>query len=629
LGSVVVAPLHEGDSVTDAAARLGATHMPDGTTRFIVWAPQAERVDVRLGDGRAIAMERAAGDAGERGYFGATVEGAGPGTRYTFVLDGDTERADPASRHQPDGVHGPSAVVGDDFPWSDADWRGRPLAEYVVYELHVGTFTEDGTFDGAISRLDDLVDLGITAVEVMPVAEFPGGRNWGYDGVFPYAAQSTYGGPDGLRRFVDACHGRGLAVILDVVYNHFGPEGAVQGDFGPYHTDRYGTPWGPAINFDDRGSDEVRRYVIDNALWWIEGCHVDALRLDAVHAIYDQSATHILAQLADRVAEVASRLGRLVHLVAESDLNDPRLVHTAERGGYGPDAQWSDDFHHALHAVLTGEDDGYYRDFGRVADLAGALRQGYVYVGQYSRYRGRSHGAPPDGVPGERFVVCAQNHDQVGNRMEGERLAALVEFDALKVAATCVVLSPFIPMLFMGEEYGEPAPFLYFVSHTDPDLVEAVRSGRKEEFSAFRWAGEPPDPQAEETFLRSRLDHGLKSSGGHAALLAYHRRLFEIRRTHPALSNLDRDRIEVDADEGQRLLSWRRWTDDGDEVVTVVRLGDDGGEPTTCRIPPGQWTVLVDAADEGFGGPGSSLRGDEPEVSVGPYGAFVLGRRAG
>jgi maltooligosyltrehalose trehalohydrolase len=586
--------------------RLGATHEGDGRTRFVVWAPIPERVELRLGDGRIIPMKPAGGDAGERGYLSAVGDDAPPGTTYTYLLDGE-ERADPASRHQPEGVHGPSAVIDDEYAWTDEAWHGLPLRDYVVYELHIGTFTEGGTFDSAIERLDDLVDLGITAVEVMPVAQFPGGRNWGYDGVLPFAAQSTYGGPDGIRRFVDACHARGLAVVLDVVYNHFGPEGAVQEDFGEYHTDRYGTPWGPAMNFDDRGSDEVRRYFIENALWWIDGCHVDALRLDAVHAIYDDSATHFLAELAEAVEDRAKDLNREAHLIAESDLNDPRLVRAPEIGGYGLDGQWVDDFHHALHVALTGEDDGYYADFSAPGDVATAIRQGYVYTGQHSTGRARRHGAPPDLVPGERFVVCAQNHDQVGNRMNGERLTALVSSSALRVAATCVVLSPFVPMIFMGEEYGEPAPFLYFVSHGDQKLVEAVRRGRKEEFSAFRWAGEPPDPQAEETFIRSRLDHSLKEKGEHAALLAFHRRLLQLRRELPALRSLDRRRIEVDADELTQVVRWRRWTDDGEEVFVIVRFGKDGTEVAPVEISRGPWVKILDSGATEWGGDGSAV----------------------
>jgi maltooligosyltrehalose trehalohydrolase len=579
--------------------RLGAEHLGDGVTRFLVWAPAARRVEL-VGEARPdVAMEPVDGD----GYFEVVVDDAPPGTTYRYRLDGADEHADPASRWQPEGVHGPSAVAGS-HDWGDGAWHGIPVRDLVIYELHVGTFTPEGTFDAAVGRLDDLVDLGITAVELMPVAEFPGSRNWGYDGVLPFAAQSTYGGPDGLRRLVDACHASGLAVLLDVVYNHFGPEGAVQGEFGPYLTDRYSTPWGPALNFDGEGSDGVRRYFIENALWWIDDCHIDGLRLDAVHAILDSSAHHFLAALADAVRDRAERLNRRVHLIAESDLNDPRLVRVPEIGGYGLDAQWSDDFHHALHALVTGESDGYYEDFGTLTDLAVALEDAYVLQGRRSAYRGHAHGAAPTQVPAERFVVCIQNHDQVGNRMEGERLSTLAGTGPLKVAAACVLLSPFLPLLFMGEEYGETDPFLYFVSHTDPDLVEAVRAGRREEFAAFEWAGEPPDPQDEATFSRSVLSWERREEGTHAQLLAWHRRLLELRRTVPALVTLDRDRIETVIDEAERLLAWRRWTPDGDEVVVAVRFAG-AEDPRDWALPAGRWMKLLDSCDPAFGGSGT------------------------
>jgi maltooligosyltrehalose trehalohydrolase len=629
-------------------SRLGATHLGDGRTAFLVWAPHAERVELLLGDGRELAMEppddtRHVG----RGYFAAEVDDAPPGTRYRYRLHGageeePLERPDPASRYQPDGVHGDSAVVDHAFAWSEHAWHGLPLADLVVYELHIGTFTSEGTFAGAVDRLDGLVELGVNAVEVMPIAEFPGGRNWGYDGVAPFAAQSTYGGPDGFRSFVDACHQRGLAVILDVVYNHFGPEGAYQADFGDYFTEKYSTPWGPAMNFDEPGSDEVRRYFLENALWWTHDCRVDGLRLDAVHAIYDQSAVHFLTELAQQVHGRAAEDNREVVLIAESDLNDPRLIRPEAIGGYGLDAQWVDDFHHALHAALTEEGDGYYADFGRVADVATAVRQGYVLTGEYSRYRRRRHGAAPVGVGPERFVVCAQNHDQVGNRMEGERLTALLPTEALKVAAACVLLSPCVPMLFMGEEYGERAPFLYFVSHGDPELVDAVREGRAEEFAAFAWEGEPPDPQAEETFARSTLRHERKAAGEHAHLFAWHRELLTLRRSHPALRSLDRDRIETVVDEDDRTLIWQRWTGlMGDRVpgtaathragpreAVIVAVSFDPAEPGVFELPAGRWRRVVDSAEEVFGGPGS----DAPEqveseastpVELHPHGVLV------
>ncbi|HEX2026476.1 MAG TPA: malto-oligosyltrehalose trehalohydrolase [Nitriliruptorales bacterium] len=580
--------------------RLGSWYLGDGCTSFLVWASKAEQVEVLLDDGRALDLAPR-----ELGYFALTARGVRPGARYRYRLDGELQRPDPASRSQPEGVHGPSEVIDPTFAWSDQHWHGIPLRDHVIYELHVGTFTPGGTFDSAVERLDDLAALGVTAIEIMPIAEFPGGRNWGYDGVQPFAAQSTYGGPDGFRRLVDSCHARGLAVILDVVYNHFGPEGAYQPEFGHYLTERYRTPWGPAINFDDAWSEQVRRYVIENALYWVDDCHVDGLRLDAVHAIFDQSALHVLDEVGRAVHDLAERRNRRVHVIAESDLNDPRLIRPPAIGGYGLDAQWSDDFHHALHALLTGESDGYYADFGSATDLATALVEGYVYTWQRSHHRGRRHGQRPMGVPGERFVVCAQNHDQVGNRRDGERLSSLVPFEALGLAAMCVLLSPYVPLLFMGEEYGETAPFQYFVSHSDPDLVDAVRRGRAEEFAAFRWAGEPPDPQAEETFQRSKLDHALNHQEPHATLLDLHRRLLRLRRQVPAFASLDRDRIEVTADPDRRVVTWRRWTEDGSDALVTANF-----DVTTRTVAPtlaGRWRLLLTTRED-VGAPEALLR---------------------
>ena len=611
---------------------LGAVLLPDGRCSFRVWAPLVNRVELKLlgPAGRVIPLARDAD-----GYHSAVVADVTPGAEYVFTLNRLHERPDPASRCQPHGVHGPSAVVDTRFPWSDAGWHGLPLEDYVIYELHVGTYTHEGTFEAIVPHLDRLRDLGVTAIELMPVAQFPGSRNWGYDGVYPFAAQNSYGGPDGLRTLVDACHSRGLAVILDVVYNHLGPEGNYLSDFGPYFTDRFSTPWGKALNFDDRSSDEVRRYFIENALWWITDCHIDALRLDAVHAILDLSAEHLLEELARRVDARARRLNRQVHLIAESDLNDPRLIRTREMGGYGLDAQWSDDFHHSLHALLTAEDSGYYSDFGKVEHLARAIRNGFVYAGGHSAFRGRKHGREAAGIPGERFVICAQNHDQVGNRMLGDRLTRLASFEELKLAAAAVILSPFVPLLFMGEEYGETAPFPYFISHSDPGLIEAVRAGRREEFSGFRWAGEPPDPQSLATFESAILDHGRRGRGNHARLLEFYRELLQLRRTHTALRELDRTRMEVwhtELSEGapfhpeilkpprigeehqdpalfnyRRGLVVRRWSDH-EEMVMLFHFGDGAATfADAAPLPAGRWQKLIESSDAKWGGEGAGL----------------------
>jgi maltooligosyltrehalose trehalohydrolase len=459
-----------------------------------------------------------------------------PGRDYWYRVNGEADRPDPVSRYRPEGVHGPSRIIDPaEFEWTDAEWKGLAVRDLAIYELHVGSFTPEGTFEEILPRLEALRELGITAIELMPVAEFPGTRNWGYDGVSLYAPQSSYGGPDGLRRLVNAAHRAGLAVILDVVYNHLGPEGNYLREFGPYFTDRYRTLWGEGWNLDGPESNEVRRYILDNALYWITEFHLDGLRLDAADTIVDQSAMHLLEELAAVIHRQAESLGRRVSVIAESAANDPRFVRSPAMGGYGLDAQWSDDFHHAVHVALTGEQNGYYADFGGVAPVAKALAERFVNDGRYSVFRRRRHGRPAVDVPAERFVICVQNHDQVGNRARGERLSALVPPDALRLAAAILLLSPYVPLLFMGEEYGETRPFLYFVSHGDPELVEAVRLGRQLEFAGFGWRGEIPDPQAESTFEASRLDWDAARRPPHAQIRALYRDLLQLRRVLPAL----------------------------------------------------------------------------------------------
>ncbi len=507
--------------------KFGATPLAEGRCRFAAWAPALPEVSLILfgKEPQAVAMERSG-----CGFF-ATEADASAGTQYKFRLPDRRELPDPASRFQPDGVHGASVVIDSrSFRWTDAGFRAHALKDMIIYELHVGTLTKEGTFPAAIRALDMLGDLGITAIEIMPVAQFPGGRNWGYDGVYPFAAQNTYGGPDGLQQFVDAAHGRGISVILDVVYNHLGPEGNYLGAFGPFFTDRYHTPWGEAINYDEAYSGPVREYFFQSALWWLAEFHIDALRLDAVHGIFDFSAHHFLAELKERVQELAAQTGRTLHLIAESDLNDARLLHCPARDGYGLDAQWSDDFHHSVHTLLTGENSGYYADFGSIEDLEIVLREGWRYSGRYSHYRKQRHGNSPEGIAPERFVVCAQNHDQVGNRAVGDRLTQIVDFESLKLAAGVTLLSPFVPLLFMGEEYGETHPFQYFTSHSDPALVEAVRNGRQEEFAAFGWHGDVPDPQSEDTFKRCVLDFTVRDSEPHATLWNIYKQLIQIRK---------------------------------------------------------------------------------------------------
>jgi len=567
---------------------LGAILQANNHCRFRVWAPQARSVEVDL-QGRRVPLEPR-----EHGYFEALVDGVEPGARYFYSLDAGPGRPDPASRFQPEGVHEPSAVIDRRFDWRDEGWRGIPLEDHILYELHVGTFTPEGTFEAVIPHLDRLADLGITAVELMPVAQFPGRRNWGYDGVLPYAVQNSYGGPEGLKRLVDACHARGLAVVLDVVYNHLGPEGNYLSEYGPYFTDRYKTPWGLALNFDGRDSDPVRRYFVENALHWIADFHVDGLRLDAVHAIADNSERPFLQELGQEVADLAGKLGRRVHIFPESDLNTLFFLRSREHGGCGFDAQWTDDFHHSLHTLLTGERSGYYQGFGTLDQMAKALAGGFVYTGQYSPFRRRRHGVPADGLSGARHVVCIQNHDQTGNRMNGERIASLVDFESLKLAAGAVLLSPFLPLLFMGEEYGETAPFLYFVDHSDPDLIEAVRNGRKEEFASFGWREESPDPQSEETFERSRLDPPQRESGWHAELYAFYRELIRLRKTVPALARPSKEGVEAISLEAERAILLRRRNGES-EALIVFNFSE---EEQKLPLPDGDWRKVLDSAEE-------------------------------
>jgi maltooligosyltrehalose trehalohydrolase len=579
---------------------LGATYLGEGRCQFLVWAPLVQSVEVHLisPQDRISPLQ-----PGARGYYHGIVEGVAPGSLYRYRLDGERERPDPVSRFQPQGVHGPSQVVDTRFPWDDGTWPGIFLQDYIIYELHVGIFTPEGTIEAVIPFLDELKDLGITAIELMPVAQFPGERNWGYDGAYPFAVQDSYGGPEGLKKLVNACHRKGLAVVLDVVYNHLGPEGNYLGEFGYYFTDHYKTTWGSAFNFDGPYSDEVRRLFIENGVYWITEFHIDALRIDAVHAILDFSAQPFLSKLAFSVHSLADQLDRRIYLIAESALNDTRVIHPPERGGYGLDAQWNDDFHHSLHTVLTGEQSGYYHDFGEFQHLIKAFREGFVYSGEYSSYRRRGHGNSSRDVPAQQFVVFAQNHDQVGNRMLGDRLPLLVSFEALKLAACAVLLSPYIPLIFMGEEYGETSPFLYFVSHSDPGLIDAVRKGRREEFQAFQWQGEPPDPQSPETFLRSRLHRENRGQRQHAVLLDFYRRLIQLRKDMPALQHLSKDNLEVSAREEERLLLLRRWHERS-EALCIMNFNKND-TPAYITISTGKWRKILDSSEQIWMGTGS------------------------
>lgn len=515
----------------------------DGRCRFTVWAPEKETMILHLvsPDDRKVEMLKNAS-----GYFTVDLYDIEPGSRYFYMPDGVKDYPDPTSFYQPEGVSGPSEVLDHNgYQWQDKQWRGLPLKELIFYELHVGTFSPEGTFEAVIGRLDDIVQTGINAIELMPVGQFPGNRNWGYDGTFLYAVQNSYGGPNGLKKLIDACHSRGIAVFLDVVYNHTGPEGNYLDKFMPHLTDKYATPWGKSINFDGPWSDGVRDYFCNNALYWYHHFHLDGLRLDAIHEIYDFGATHFFELLHDKVKAEEQKEGRRFYLIAESDLNNPKVVKHPVVGGYGFDAQWLDDFHHALYVLLDEKGLERYEDFGRIEQLAKAYTDGFVHSGEPVKFRRKKHGASSAGIQGDKFIVFNQNHDQVGNRVDGERLSVLVNFDLLKIAAAAVLLSPYIPMLFMGEEYGEDAPFHYFISHYDEKIIAAVRNGRKREFQKFNWEKDPPDPQSEETFNDSKLRWHKRNDGAHRVLLEWNKALITLRKTHAGLRNISKDDVRV------------------------------------------------------------------------------------
>lgn len=563
-----------------------------GRAELSVWAPLASQVKLFLPErDEYIPLQRHS-----QGYWKLPSASLSAGTSYLFQLNDRQLFPDPASRSQPEGVHGPSEALNlAEFPWNDQNWKNPPLAEYFLYEVHTGTFPPQGTFQALEEKLDHLLELGVNAIELMPLAQFPGNRNWGYDGVYPFAVQNSYGGARALQQLVDHCHRKGLAVVLDVVYNHLGPEGNYLPKFGPYFTEKYRTPWGTAINFDDAWCDGVRSYFIENALMWFRDFHVDALRLDAVHAIRDFGPVHFLQGLREQVSLLENSLDKPLYLIAECDLNDTRYLHSLQEDGYGMDAQWLDEFHHALRVAAGQEPLGYYADFDGIGQLAKSYRDAYVFDGIYSPHRRRKFGTRADRIPGERFVVFSQNHDQVGNRMLGERTSRLLNVEMQKLLAGAIFCAPYLPMLFMGEEWGEPNPFLYFVSHSDPDLVEAVRQGRKAEFEAFHLQGEPPDPQAEETFLQSRLQWDLPVSEPHNTLFHYYRALIRFRKEDPVLSRPDRAGLETFVLEPQQVLMVRR--DDrripADEPAwQVLCLMNFSGAQQDVRLPfshPGEF----------------------------------------
>lgn len=531
---------------------------------FKVWAPKAKAVGVKIGN-TVHNMEKVDG-----GWWQASAADATAGTDYAFVIDGN-ERAvpDPRSAWQPHGVHGPSRIVDHAaFAWTDESWQPQPLSSAIIYELHIGTFTPEGTFDAAQQHFAYLTDLGITHVELMPVNAFPGKRGWGYDGVDLFAPHEAYGGPEGLKRFVNACHEHGLAVLLDVVYNHLGPSGNYLAKFGPYFTHLHNTPWGDAVNLEDAGAFEVRRFFCDNAVMWLRDYHFDGLRLDAVHAYMDRSAIHFMEQISTRVRALKAETGKHYTVIVESDLNDPRLIKAPDAGGYGMDAQWSDDFHHAIVTVLTGDRSGYYSDFGTIADLAKSLKSVFVYDGIYAPHRDRIHGRPVEGLSAWRFLGYAQNHDQIGNRAKGERLSHLVNPQRAKIAAALVFTAPFVPMLFQGEEWAASSPFQYFTDH-EVELGRLVSEGRKKEFAAFGWKPDDlPDPQDEQTFLRSKLNWNEQSQPSHAEMLGWYRKLIALRKSRPELTNGSLEETLVEYNEDEKWLTLRRGP-----MEVVINLG--------------------------------------------------------
>ncbi|WKN43455.1 malto-oligosyltrehalose trehalohydrolase [Tunicatimonas pelagia] len=579
---------------------LGANHQ-SGKTTFTVWSPLAKSLEVIISgkDTQPLTV-------GDFGYWTSSeMDTVQPGDRYQYRIDGGSPRPDPAALSQPDGVHGASAVVDlPAFNWSDTHWQGIALRDMIIYELHVGTFTPEGTFEAIIGKLDYLKDLGVNTIELMPIAQFPGNRNWGYDGVHPYAVQHSYGGAVGLQKLVNACHQQGIAVLLDVVYNHLGPEGNYLSEFGPYFTDKHHTPWGLAINFDDAYCDGVRHYFQQNALMWLRDFHIDGLRLDAIHAIKDSGAKHFLAELSQAKELLSEQTGRNYVLIGECDLNDHKYISPQQVGGYGLDGQWIDEFHHALHTMLTGEDDGYYADFSDFSHLAKAYEKTYVYDGIYSPYRKRTFGNSAEGRPHSQFVVFAQNHDQVGNRMLGDRLTETLPFPALKLAAGAVLVSPYVPMLFMGEEYGETRPFQYFVSHTDPELVEAVRQGRKREFAYFQKEDqEVPDPQSEETFNHSKLswDWSVLES---QLLFKYYQALIKLRKELPAWQDDSRPALEVTVPEPKIILLTRQHTADESVAPTLIVL-NFSKRSTLFTLPMSRdetYEKIFDSEDTAWGG---------------------------
>lgn len=570
----------------------------EDSTDVLLWSPHAKKVEIIFNDEEAFELKKE-----KYGYWSALIKENKDGQLYKFRLNGQTELPDPASLYQPDGVHAHSMVLNLDFPWTDQNWKNPNQHEYIIYELHTGCFSTEGNFKGIIHKLDHLKELGINAIEIMPVAQFPGERNWGYDGVYPFAVQNSYGGPKGLQELVNACHRKGIAVILDVVYNHFGPEGNYTETFAPYFTDNYKTPWGKAINFDDAWCDGVRNYFIENAIMWFRDFHVDALRLDAVHAIKDNSPEHILYEIKKSKDALEKITGGNYYLIAEVDLNDPKFINSTSVGGYGMNAQWVDEFHHALRVTAGEKSIGYYSDFNGIEHLTKSYRDAYVFDGEFSTHRKKFFGKKTVN-PGEQFIVFSQNHDQVGNRMLGERSSVLYSYEMQKLFAGSVLVSPFLPMLFMGEEWGETNPFLYFVDHGDKEIADAVRKGRKEEFADFHGSEETPDPLALSSFNQSKLQWNLLNEEKHNSMFRYYKELISIRKNYPSLNNLLRKQLHAECNKQSKTLLLHRWHND-ESTICIMNFS----KKQQFIMPPSyskQWYRIIDSAHPFWLGPSAA-----------------------
>jgi maltooligosyltrehalose trehalohydrolase len=596
---------------------FGARPIPSGGVQFRVWSPLAKEISVKIAAPREILVPMDSSD----GIFAATINNLGPGAEYVYLIDGKKERPDPVSRFQPHGVHGLSRVIDPDgFKWSDGAWKGIALEDYVIYELHIGTFTPAGNFASAIEKLDYLRDVGITAIEIMPVAQFPGSRNWGYDGVYPYAVQSTYGGPEGLKRLVDAAHRAGLAVIMDVVYNHLGPEGNYLPDFMPCFSARYRSPWGEALNYDGPYSYGVRRYVIENSLYWLTEYHIDALRLDAVHSILDFGARHVLAELSESFHREATNLGRKAFLIAESDLDDVRVIRPVAHGGWGMDAQWNDAFHHAVHTAFTPDHHGYFDDYEGLPDLRKAIVEGYVYDWRFSKVRKRFHGSSSKDRPGDQFVVFTQNHDQVANALAGKRPSSMISRGLEKVAAALLICAPNLPMFFMGQEYGATTTFTYFTDFQDRDLARAVSQGRKKEYEGFLDAGFI-DPQSQEAFDTSMLDWRETERPQHLNMLKFHRDLLMLRKHHRCLSNCSKDLTTVDFNQHQRWITVERRDESGEYAIIVCNLDDQQTQVPIDAAGPAR--LVLFGGEDGAQSPTAELTSSRKLVTLDRAGAAI------